>query len=324
MIWRGVEELKRQVDLLDYLESHGWEAKKSYRAGRKMLGLCPLHRESNPSFVADLDKQLFYCHGCGRGGDVIRLAELWQGLRFSEAVVHLRTYGGRAAMLADTVTLYRMQMAYHPEAAYYLSSRGLHDPMIIDRLRIGYAPGRCLRRWMASLGYSQKDLQSHGLLNAAGCDRFCHRIVFPLEGNLYGRSIGSAAPHMFLPQPKGGLYDWQNLRWEHELILVEGLFDLAVLWQAGFPNTTCSLGTRLNPTQMNQLCDGYPRTVYVAFDSDAAGGGHRAAWELSVSMLARGVRAVRVMLPEGHDPNSLFCAGATAQQFHRLLEVAHP
>ena len=60
-----------------------------------------------------------------------------------------------------------------------------------------------------------------------------------------------------------------------EVILVEGLFDYAVLWQAGFHNVTCSLGTHLNARQFRQLCDG-PRTVYLAFDADANGSGQQA------------------------------------------------
>jgi hypothetical protein len=60
------------------------------------------------------------------------------------------------------------------------------------------------------------------------------------------------------------------------VILVEGLFDSAVLWQAGFHNVTCSLGTHLNVRQFRQLCDG-PRTVYLAFDADPNGSGQQAA-----------------------------------------------
>src|SRR3974377_2343220 len=52
-----------------------------------------------------------------------------------------------------------------------------------------------------------------------------------------------------------------------EVILVEGLFDYAVLWQAGFHNVTCAMGNHLNLRQYRQLCD-RPRTVYVAFDAD--------------------------------------------------------
>ena len=52
-----------------------------------------------------------------------------------------------------------------------------------------------------------------------------------------------ALPHCFLPGTKGGLYGWEQARRYPEVILVEGLFDYAVLWQAGFRNLTCSLGT---------------------------------------------------------------------------------
>ena len=63
------------------------------------------------------------------------------------------------------------------------------------------------------------------------------------------------------------------------MILVEGLFDYAVLWQAGFHNVTCSMGTNLNARQFRQLCDG-PRTVYLAFDADTNGSGQQAAQSL--------------------------------------------
>ena len=64
--------------------------------------------------------------------------------------------------------------------------------------------------------------------------------------NLYGRSIGSAFPHRLLPRSKGGLFAWEAVSSFSTVILVEGLFDLAVLWQAGFRNTTCAIGTHLH------------------------------------------------------------------------------
>ena len=73
-------------------------------------------------------------------------------------------------------------------------------------MRIGYAPGRCLRAWLMSLGYPLPYLQQAGVVTPEGFDTFTHRVVFPLDGNLYGRSIRKAAPHQFLPGGKGGLY----------------------------------------------------------------------------------------------------------------------
>ncbi len=162
-------------------------------------------------------------------------------------------------------------------------------------------------------------------MNAEGYDTYSHRLVFPLEGNLYGRSIGTAVPHRFLPGSKGGLYGWQKVRHHPEIILVEGLFDLAVLWQAGFRNVTCTLGTHLNGLQFRQLCadhecSGKRRTVYLAFDSDANGSGQRAAQRLSQRLRATGISSRNVELPTGHDPNSFFVSGGSAAEFQLLLE----
>ena len=123
--------------------------------------------------------------------------------------------------------------------------RGIRSPELIEHMRIGYAPGGCLRGWLTQLGYPLPALRQAGLVTTVGYDAYRHRIVFPLEGNLYGRSVSdSAQPHRFLPGAKGGLYSWAQARSYPEVILVEGLFDYAVLWEAGFRNVTCSLGTR--------------------------------------------------------------------------------
>jgi DNA primase len=192
----------------------------------------------------------------------------------------------------------------------YLQQRGIQQPEVIEELAIGYAPGRYLRHWLMTLGYTLGNLQEAGLANAAGHDTFSHRVVFPLEANLYGRSIGTADPHRFLPGTKGGLYGWDRVKHFPKIIVVEGLFDLAVLWQAGFRNVTCALSNHLNALQLRQLCDGVTRTVYLAFDSDSNGSGQQAGRRLSeqLGLGAAGVIALRVELPDGHDPNRIFAA----------------
>jgi DNA primase len=161
-----------------------------------------------------------------------------------------------------------------------------------------------------------------GLVTGGGYDAYARRIVFPLEGNLYGRSLSTAAPpHRFLPGAKGGLYSWAQAQSYPEVILVEGLFDYAVLWEAGFHNVTCSLGAHLNARQFRQLCDA-PRTVYLTFDADRNGSGQKAAQCLLQNLRPRGITARLVSLPEGHDPNSFFLQGGDARQFQSLLEAA--
>jgi DNA primase len=206
----------------------------------------------------------------------------------------------------------------------YLLQRGIRSPELIEHMRIGYAPGGCLRGWLTQLGYPLPALCQAGLVTGVGYDAYVRRIVFPLECNLYGRSLSaSAPPHRFLPGAKGGLYAWEQVRRHPEVILVEGLFDYAVLWQAGFHNVTSSLGSHLNARQIRQLCDD-PRTVYLAFDADTNGSGQQAAQSLARRLTEQGANVRIVSLPDGHDPNSFFVHGGHAQQFRSLLEAAQP
>ena len=319
---QALDELKRQIPLLDYLEAHHWQPIRRIGRGRWM-GLCPLHNDHKPSFLMDPAKNLFYCYGCGRGGDVIRFAELYHLVRFPQALGLLRQWRDGAPLLHEAASFYRMQLHRHAEAVAWLHQRGLRSPELIEHMRIGYAPGGCLRGWLTQLGYPVSALRQAGLVSAPGYDTYTHRIVFPLEGNLYGRSISaSAPPHRFLPGTKGGLYLWEHVRQSQEVILVEGLFDYAVLCQAGFHNVTCSMGSHLNAHQFRQLCDG-PRTVYLAFDADSNGSGQQAAQWLVCRLREQGLSARRVSLPDGHDPNSFLVQGGDAQQFRCLLEEAH-
>ncbi|MCX6929443.1 MAG: CHC2 zinc finger domain-containing protein [Verrucomicrobia bacterium] len=320
---QALDDLKQQIPLMGYLQALDWQPQRPLKCGR-WLGLCPLHADHQPSFLVDSTKDLFYCYGCGRGGDVIRFAEIYHQVKFPQAVALLRQWHGAEPLLQEVERFYRIQFHRHREAFAYLYQRGVRSWALIEQMRIGYAPGGCLRGWLTQLGYSLPALRQAGLVTGLGYDAYVRRIVFPLEDNLYGRSLSPSAPaHRFLPGAKGGLYAWKQAQLYPEVILVEGLFDYAVLWEAGFRNVTCSLGTHLNARQFRQLCDA-PRTVYIAFDADGNGSGQHAAQHLSRSLRERGIPARLVSLPEGHDPNSFFVQGGDARQFQSLLEAAQP
>jgi DNA primase len=317
----ALDELKRQIPLLGYLQTLDWHQARPIGTGR-FLGLCPLHEDHKPSFLVDPRKNLFYCYGCRCGGDVIRFAELYHQVKFPQAVALLHQWLGLVPMLTAATDFYRLQLHRHDEAVTYLRQRGIHSPELREHMRVGYAPGRCLRAHLTELGYSLQVLHQAGLVTTTGHDTYVHRIVFPLEGNLYGRSLSASAPsHRFLPGLKGGLYSWDQVRRYPEVVLVEGLFDYAALWQAGFHNVTCSLGTNLNTCQLRQLCDG-SRTVYLAFDADHNGSGQKAAQSLACRLTEHGINTRTILLPEGHDPNSYFAQGGDARQFQCLLEAA--
>jgi len=320
---QDLDELKRQIPLMGYLQAQDWQPARPLSRGRWM-GLCPLHGDHKPSFLVDANQDLFYCYGCGRGGDVIRFAELYHQVKFSQALALLRQWRGAEPLLQEVARFYDMHLHRHSEAVTYLCQRGIRSLELLQHMRIGYAPGGCLRGWLTQLGHSLPALRQAGLVTGAGYDAYVHRIVFPLEGNLYGCSLSATAlSHRFLSGVKGGLYAWALAQPYPEVILVEGLFDYAVLWQAGFHNVTCSLGTHLNARQFRQLCDA-TRTVYLAFDADPNGSGQQAAQALSKRLRERGITACLVSLPEGHDPNSFFVQGGDARQFQSLLEAARP
>ena len=326
-----LEKLKKRLPLLDYLRQQNWVARPAGH-GSEFVGLCPLHPETRPSFYVNARKNLFYCHGCGQGGDLLRFIQLSRQLSFRQSLAYLQQHDTAAAdpavVLEQAAVFYQQQLHRYPEARHYLEQRGLHDPGTIQDLRIGYAPGGSLRRHLAAQGYSCDLLQQLGLLNARGCDAFYQRIIFPCHQNgrvvnLYGRSITAAVAHRFLPGSKGGLYAWEQVQQGPEVILVEGLFDYAALWQARFHHVTCSFGTHLNTFQFQQLCD-RPRTVYLAFDVDANGSGQQASQQLAQRLRAQGIATRRVLLPEGDDPNSFFVQGGDAAQFQALLEATQP
>ncbi len=324
-----VEELKQRLPLLEYLQQQNWTGRPVGHGG-EWVGPCPLHSETRPSFYVNVRKNLFYCHGCGHGGDLIRFVELSQHLSFRQTLTYLgqqNPSADPAAVLGQACAFYQRQLDRYPEARRYLEQRGLHDSTLIRELQIGYAAGGSLRRHLLAQGCSLDLLRHTAVINPQGHDAFYQRVVFPCRQgnrivNLYGRSIGGTAfPHRFLPGSKGDLVAWERVRQFSSVILVEGMFDLAVLWQAGFRHTTCSLGTHLTPGQFLQLCD-QPRTVYLTFDADANDSGQQAAQELAHRLRAQGLTARRVLLPPGHDPNSFFVQGGDSHQFHAFLEAA--
>jgi DNA primase len=324
-----LERLKQCIPLLQYLQRHNW---KPCRAGtrQEFVGLCPLHQETSPSFYVNAAKNLFYCHGCGRGGDLIRFVQIFLDLPFRQTVAHLKhelTPAPASQLLEQTAAFYQFQLHRHPEATRYLEHRGLHNPALIEELGIGYAPGGNLRRHLAGRGYPFDLLLEAGLINSQGRDAFCRRVIFSCRQdgqivNLYGRSIGAAFPHRLLPRSKGGLFAWESVSSFSNVILVEGLFDLAVLWQAGFRNTTCAIGTQLTPAQWAQLAEQPGRSVHLVFDQDDNQAGQRASHQLALRLQDAGIRAYIVQLPHGHDPNSYFVAGASAADFTDYLEQA--
>ena len=108
---QDVEALKRRLPLLEYLRQHNWTGHPASRS--EFVGLCPLHEETRPSFYVNTRKDVFYCHGCGRGGDLIRFVQLSRHLSFCQSLVCLdpqtTSDEGSRAVLEQAVAFYRQQ-----------------------------------------------------------------------------------------------------------------------------------------------------------------------------------------------------------------------
>ena len=214
-------------------------------------------------------KSLFYCYGCGRGGDVIRFAELYHEVKFPQALALLRQWRGLAPLLHEAARFYRMQLHRHGEAVAYLHQRGIRSPELIEHMRIGYAPGGCLRGWLMQLGHPLSGSASSRLGHCRRLRRIraSHRLsagrqslwpqhlgfgaAAPVSTGLQGRPVWlGASPAISGSDSRRGSVRLRRI--------VAGRFSQRHLlaWEP--------ISMR---HQFRQLCDG-PRTVYLAFDAD--------------------------------------------------------
>ena len=213
-----VEAVRERTDLVKLVGQY-LTLKKA--GGDNMTGLCPFHQEKTPSFSVSPGKQLYYCHGCGQGGDAIGFLRELEHLSFTEAVDRLAQQAGitlryegdspeerRAAARRmslikaneEAARLFANMLAdgrEAEEARAYVAGRGI-TPESVERFGIGYAPTYpdfLLRRM--SREFSPEILLEAGLATrgddgSAVRDRFRGRITFPIH-DLQGRGIGFGA-----------------------------------------------------------------------------------------------------------------------------------
>jgi DNA primase len=188
------------------------------KTGRdSFTGLCPFHQEKTPSFNVSQTKQVFFCHGCGEGGDVIKFLEKVENLTFAEAVERLaeqagvrlryegqsasdrRVAGHRQALYranAEAGVLFHTMLLEGKEAAEareYLVSRGITTESV-EKFAVGYAPGYpdfLLRRLSGSFGpelLAEAGLVARDRQNTLR-DRFRGRVTFPIH-DVTGNAVG--------------------------------------------------------------------------------------------------------------------------------------
>ncbi len=221
-----IDEVKRKADIVDLVSEYVTLKK----GGKNFLGLCPFHKEKTPSFTVNRDKQIFYCFGCGEGGNILTFLMKMSDMSFPEAVRHLAGKTGvvipekimtrqekeSSGVRSEVSRVNKMAAAYFSknlfsqagkEARDYLKKRGMQDD-VIREFGLGYAIDgwRHLRDYFEKTGISLKLVEQSGLVitkaNGGGSfyDRFRGRLIFPIEdvgGSVIafgGRIIGEGEP----------------------------------------------------------------------------------------------------------------------------------
>ncbi|MGC1483264.1 MAG: DNA primase [Candidatus Acidiferrum sp.] len=236
------ERVKQQADIVRVVG----EYVRLKKTGKDFSGLCPFHQEKTPSFTVSPIKQIFYCFGCGKGGDVFNFVMDMEKSAFPEAVRTVAEKCGIAIprprerspeerqenqQRGALVEMHREAQAFFTKqisgtlegkaARAYLEDRGL-DNKAIDRFGIGYAPsdGDALLRLLKQK-YPEKLLVESGLISKGEqggrlFDRFRRRIMFPISNDsgkivaFGGRALGDEIPK-YMNSPETPIYSKSNV-----------------------------------------------------------------------------------------------------------------
>lgn len=342
-----VQAVRDAVDIVAVASEHT----RLRKAGRRYQGLCPIHKEKSPSFSVDPEQGLFYCFGCGAGGDAIKLHMLTSGDDFPAAIENLAIrYGiplpSRAearrpgapperdieGALQAASEFFADQLRKSPFARDYLERRKI-APELIEKFGLGYAPDgwknlvQALHRRVPLA-----DLEAAGLVGRSDkrdgepYDRFRHRLMFPIH-NQSGRLVGFGGRTLGDDQAK--YVNTAETDRFHKGFLLYGLHQAkkdiretgrAVLCEGYFDvigTVACGIEGAVAgmgtalTPEQAKLLSRFAEEVVVAYDGDNAG---ENAFRRALPLLLGerlGVRRAR--FPGGHDPDSLrFEAGEEA------------
>jgi DNA primase len=231
-----IEEVRMKNDIVDVVSGYV----KIQKKGSSYFGLCPFHNEKSPSFSVSPSKQMFYCFGCGAGGNVITFVMEYENYTFQEAVKFLAEKAGVSLPEAEYSEEIRKKesrrsrlLEVNKEAAKYfyyqlrsekgsigyryLKNRELSDETI-KKFGLGFANATStdLVQYLKGKGYEDKLLQEAGLASFdekhGMQDKFWNRVMFPIQDinhrviGFGGRVMGDAKPK-YLNSPETLIFD---------------------------------------------------------------------------------------------------------------------
>ena len=219
-----IEEIRSRNDIVDVISSYV----KLKKQGATYFGLCPFHNEKSPSFSVTPGKQMYYCFGCGEGGNVYSFIMKYENYSFVEAVKMLADRAGitlpeaeyseeerkRADLRANLLEINKKAaMYFHHQlksekgkiGLKYFNERGLDNETIV-RFGLGYSTktSNDLYQYMKTFGYSDDILKESGLFSFSEkgtYDKFWNRVMFPIL-DINSRVIGFGGRVMGEGEPK--------------------------------------------------------------------------------------------------------------------------
>lgn len=220
-----VEEVRSANDIVDVISGYVRLQKK----GRDYFGLCPFHNERTPSFSVSQGKQMYYCFGCGAGGNALTFLMQYENATFQEALEILAQKAGielpkyemsgkerqeadkRARLLeinkaAAKYFYAQLRMEQGRQGMEYFANRGL-SPEIMKKFGLGYSNkfSDDLYQYLRKQGYEDSILKDSGLVtieeSKGGRDKFWNRVMFPIM-DVNHRVIGFGGRVMGQGEPK--------------------------------------------------------------------------------------------------------------------------
>ena len=329
------------------------------KIGGRYRGLCPFHSEKTPSFHVDPGKQLFYCFGCGTGGDVFKFLMLFEKVDFPEALrILARRYGipepernvAGSSEKQALLKLHRAALEFFREnlrkgsgadaARRYAQDRGL-SAETIDSFQIGFAPARWdgLKAHLLRAGFPERQLLAAGVLVKAensdrSYDRFRNRLIFPIHSlreeciGFGGRILAEGEPK-YLNSPETLLFHKGEVLYGLNRTAEEIRKREEAILVEGYLDflSLYQAGFRNLAAALGtgfsanhaRLLGRFARRAIVNFDPDSAG---QSATRRSLDVLLESGFEVRVLrLPGGKDPDR-FVREEGAEAYRRLSENA--
>lgn len=348
-----VSEIIEKNDIVDIISQY-MNLKKR---GRNYIGLCPFHSEKTPSFSVSQDKQLFYCFGCGEGGNVSTFIQKIEKMSYPESLRFLAEKAGirisediskedmekaknRQILLRinkEAARFFYNNLKGNSDALKYLYNRGISNETI-KRFGLGLSKDswNSLKDFIISKGLKEDLALSAGLLvkknNGVGYyDRFRNRIMFPiidLKGNVIafgGRVMDDSKPK-YLNSPDTLIYNkGYNI---YGLNLVKEIRDLKnIIVVEGYMDAISLHQNGINNAVASlgtaftepqaRLLKRFANEIIIAYDSDAAG---QAATLKGLSILEKQGCSVKVLrLPSSKDPDE-YIRKEGLESFKKLVD----